>query len=231
MKHVFVETNWLFWYAAPEHRRLRDAVRLLERAEAGEMRLHIPSVCLTEARATIPRRFKQRSENPDTQAIKKYLAWAKLHGRIADDEDATVRRILDRFDSMVRSELDRLEATLDETIAALRSNPAIEVFALDDEMLERAIALGASELELEPYDQAVLAGVLVRGSRLRRDGATEVSFCELDGDLQPWDKRGNAKQPLTRMYDEAGIWVYGDFELAEPPPDWWLARFGPASNG
>jgi len=86
-------------------------------------------------------------------------------------------------------------------------------------------------LELEPYDQAVLAGVLVCGSRLRRDGATEVSFCELDGDLQPWDKRGNAKQPLTQMHDDAGIWVYGDFELGEPPPDWWLARFGAASSG
>ncbi|MFS8066156.1 MAG: hypothetical protein ACMG6S_07270 [Byssovorax sp.] len=225
MRHVFVETNWLFWYAAPEHRKLRDAVRLLERAEAGEMKLHLPSVCIAEARATIPRRFKQRSESADTQAIKKYLAWAKLHGRIADEENATVRRILDRFDSMVRTELDRLDATLDEALAALRSNPAIEVFALDDEMLERAIDLGASELGLEPYDQAVLAAVLVRGSRLRSTGATEVSFCELDGDLQPWDKRGNAKQPLTRMYNDAGIWVYGDFELAEPPPDWWLARF------
>jgi predicted nucleic acid-binding protein len=141
MKHVFVETNWLFWYAAPEHQKLRDAVRLLERAESGEMILHLPSVCLTEARATIPRRFKQRSESPDTQAIKKYLAWAKVHGRIADDEDAIVRRILDRFDSMVQTELDRLDSTLDATLAALRSNPAIEVFALDDEMLRRRLGI------------------------------------------------------------------------------------------
>lgn len=209
---------------------MRDAVRLLERAQAGEMMLHLPSVCLTEARATIPRRFKQRSESPDTQAIKKYLAWAKLHERISDDEDAVVRRILDRFESMVRTELDRLDATLQATLAALRSNPVIEVFALDDEMLERAIDLGASELDLEPYDQAILAAVLVRGSRLRSGGATEVFFCELDSDLQPWDKRGNAKQPLTQMYDDAGVWVYDDFELEEPPPDWWLAQRAVASR-
>lgn len=94
------------------------ALRLLERAEAGEVRLYLPSVCMTEARATIPRRFK-RSENPDTQAIRRYLAWAKLHGRITDDEDATVRRTLDRFDSMMRTELDHLDATLDATFAAL----------------------------------------------------------------------------------------------------------------
>lgn len=224
MKHVFVETNWVFWYAAPEHRRLPGAVSLLERAESGEMMLHLPAVCLSEARATIPRRFKQRGEGPDTQAIKRYLAWAKLHHRIADDEEAIVRRILDRFDSMVRAELDRLDRTLQDTLLALRSNPAVEVFALDDEMLERAIDLGASDLELEPYDQAVLAAVLVRASRLKYEGATDIAFCEMDRDLQPWDKRGNAKQPLTRMYDDAGVWVYGDFELAEPPPDFWLAR-------
>lgn len=224
MRHVFVETNWVFWYAAPAYRRRSDAVRLLQRAEAGELLLHVPSVCLTEARATLPRRFKTRSELQDVAALWQHLAWVKLQGQVTEDEDATVRSVVGRFESLVQSELARFDATLDATLSALRHSAGVDVFALDDEMLERAIDLGASDIDLEPYDQAVLAAVLGRGSRLRREGATHVSFCELDRDLQPWDKRGNAKTPLTALYDEAGVWVYGDFEIDEPPPDWWLSR-------
>src|SRR5437667_413829 len=50
MKHVFVETNWVVAYAAPAHLQLPAALSLAERAAAGELRLYIPSVCLTEAR-------------------------------------------------------------------------------------------------------------------------------------------------------------------------------------
>jgi len=43
-----------------------------------------------------------------------------------------------------------------------------------------------------------------------------------DADLQPWDKRGNAKQLLTKLYDEALVWVYGDFGMNAPErPDGW----------
>ncbi len=214
MKHVFVETNWVVGCAAPEHRQVPAARRLLERANAGELRLHLPAVCLTEARATIPRRFRRRSESED---IREYITWARARGRLDRGEDATVRRILDLFDAKVRAELGGVGAAL----SALRAHRGVEVFALDDEMLDRAIELGASDLELEPYDQAVLAAVLVRSTRLARDAQTDVVFCELDRDLQPWDKAGHAKQPLAQLYDDARVWVYGDFELIEAPPDWW----------
>jgi len=48
-------------------------------------------------------------------------------------------------------------------------------------------------------------------------GVDDVSFCELDGDLQPWDKNGRIKQPITGLYDSAGVWVYGDFAMESPP--------------
>ena len=50
----------------------------------------------------------------------------------------------------------------------------------------------------------------------------DLSFCEVDADLQPWDKNGNPKQPLTQLFDHAGVWVYGDFGLSSPerPADW-----------
>jgi hypothetical protein len=89
-------------------------------------------------------------------------------------------------------------------------------------MLERAIDLAQTDLSLEPFDQAILAAILGRAEKLRSQGETELCFCVTDADLQPWDRRGNAKQLLTKLYDEALIWVYGDFGMSAPErPDNW----------
>jgi hypothetical protein len=53
MRHVFVETNWVFDYAAPGHHKSLDAVALLDRARANDLQLHLPALCLTEARHVI----------------------------------------------------------------------------------------------------------------------------------------------------------------------------------
>jgi hypothetical protein len=50
MRHVFVETNWVFDYAAPGHHKVPEAVTLLERARTRQLQLHLPALCLTEAR-------------------------------------------------------------------------------------------------------------------------------------------------------------------------------------
>lgn len=215
MQHVFVETNWVVGYAAPAHRRQSDAEALLARAGSGALRLYLPSVCLTEARATIVRKFQPRNE---ADAVRRFLAWAGRKGEITVDEAGTTRRVLDKFEHWVRTDLEALSNRLD----SLRQHPGLEIFAPDDEILERAVTLGATDIELKPFDQVILAAVLVRAERLRAEGASEICFCELDADLQPWDRKGNAKPTLTHLYDEAGIWVYGDFELLEPerPPNW-----------
>ena len=89
-------------------------------------------------------------------------------------------------------------------------------------MLERAVHLSTMDLQLKPFDQAILAAVLVRAEDLRNAGAADVCFCEKDSDLQPWDKRDEAKQPLTNLYDESAVWVYGDFSLRAPDrPEIW----------
>jgi hypothetical protein len=151
--------------------------------------------------------------------LRKYVAWALDTKHMSDRDAATVRQAVEGFEVKVRRELASLTSTLDSV--RLRGD-AVEVFGLDQEMVERAVDLGASDLNLEPYDQAVLAAVLVRASRLRDQGELDVCFCERDRDLQPWAERGNAKQPLARLYDEAHVWVYGDFELESPerPADW-----------
>jgi hypothetical protein len=83
-------------------------------------------------------------------------------------------------------------------------------------MLARTIELSTVNLDLKPFDQAILAAVLVKAEQLRNMGAEDLSFCELDSDLQPWDKRGNVKQPLKSLYDSARLWVYEDFLMESP---------------
>ena len=122
-------------------------------------------------------------------------------------------RVLDRYESTVRRELDGLETRLQFLLA----RSGIEIFPLNGEMLRRTVEMSTQKLDLKPFDQAILAAVLVRAEALRIAGADDISFCELDGDLQPWDKNGRAKQPLRALYDAAGVWVYGDFALESPP--------------
>jgi hypothetical protein len=210
MKHVFVETNWVVAYGAPAHLRLPTALTLAQRAAAGEFRLYIPSVCLTEARYPIRTKFHPRLP---ADSIRKYLVWATTEGTLNTEDSGTVRRVLDQYEAAVLEELEGL----DERLTSLRNHPGVEVFPLRDEMLVRAVELSTQNLDLKPFDQAILAAVLVRAEALRDQGADDVSFCELDGDLQPWDKNGRSKQPLTGLYDSAFVWVYGDFAMENPP--------------
>jgi hypothetical protein len=205
VKHVFVETNWVVGVAAPAHHKLEDAEDLLRRATAGEVRLHLPAVCLTEARFTIPRKFQPRTE---AKAIRTFVAWAKDIGRLTASEDEVVRRAVDMFESSVRAELNALASFSENTSMAGCDRSASSV--------------APSELDLEPFDQAILAAVLVRAEVLYAQGSADVFFCQRDGDLRPWDRHGSAKQHLARLYDASRVWVYEDFALAVPlrPADW-----------
>jgi len=206
MKHVFVETNWVVAYAAPEHQRLPAALSLAQRAADGELRLYLPSVCLTEARYPIRSKFHPRLA---ADPVRAYLKWAVASGRAQSDDVMIVRRVLDQYERTVAAEL----RDLDERLQSLLTQPGIEVFALRSQMLDRAVELANKDLDLKPFDQAIL----VRAEALRDEGANDISFCELDRDLQPWDKDGRAKQPLAALYDVAHTWVYGDFALENPP--------------
>jgi hypothetical protein len=82
-------------------------------------------------------------------------------------------------------------------------------------MLERALSLSIENLDLHPFDNAILAAVLIRSEEIRaQDQKNELFFCTLDSDLQPWDKNGNMKPLLKRLYDDTSVSVYGDFEMS-----------------
>jgi hypothetical protein len=197
-------------YATPAHLQLPTALGLAQSAQSGELRLYIPSVCLNEARHPIRKKSNPRNS---ADAVRRYLAWATTGGTINPQESETVRRVLDGYENAVLADLD----AIDKRIGKLREHPGIEVFPLNDQMLVRAIDLSTENLDLKPFDQAILAAVLVRAEALRDSGEGDVCFCELDGDLQPWDKNGHGKQPLAALYDSARVWVYGDFAMENPP--------------
>lgn len=119
--------------------------------------------------------------------------------------------MFDKFDGLVANELTKVAERLD----MLASHPGLNVFPLSEQMLERQITIGAMGLSLKPYDLAVLAAVLVKSEELLQEGHLWTGFCELDSDLQPWDKSGTRKPILSDLYDNSRVWVYGDFLLEE----------------
>lgn len=103
MRHVFVETNWVFGYAAPAHHKRLDAVELLQWSRAGEVRLHLPAPCLTEARQPISTKCQPRQE---ADAVGRFLLRARSEGTVSPQQDRMTREVLDRFEQQVHMELD-----------------------------------------------------------------------------------------------------------------------------
>ncbi|MBE9098228.1 hypothetical protein [Vacuolonema iberomarrocanum] len=216
---VLVETNWVVDVTAPAHLQSPQAIHLLQRADAGELQLFVPAICLAEARETVPRRFTPRSRSED---LRKFVRWARDEGRIRLEDAEAAFRVFNQFDGLVANELTKIS----ERLNGLASHPGLSVFPLSEPMLERQVFVGAMGLSVKPYDLAILAAVLVKSEELQQDGYPWVGFCELDSDLQPWDKAGARKSILSDLYDSSRVWVYGDFLLEEIDelPESWLTQ-------
>jgi len=209
MRHVFVETNWVVACAAPAHHKIPAALDLLQRAAREELTLHVPAISIAEARRPISERFQSRTE---AERIRQYLLWARDEKVITPENEVVVRTVLDQMEGRVKADLAKIE----ETLRSLSEAKGVAVFDITQSMLTLCTELSYTKLGLQPFDQAILAAVLVRAEDLTKEGVTETEFCELDADLQPWDKSSNAKPLLTELYDRRRIWVYGDFLLQSP---------------
>lgn len=99
MRHVFVESNWVFGYAAPAHHKAPGAVALLERSREGELRMHLPAPCITEARRPILSKCQPRQE---ADAIRRFLLRAKAEQTISHQQERITSQVLDRFEQQVR---------------------------------------------------------------------------------------------------------------------------------
>lgn len=154
MRHVFVETNWVVAFAAPAHHKLQvsAAAELLERAAAKEIFLHLPSVCISEARRPIQERFQVRNE---ADRLRRFLLWATGEGHITSEDNAVTRTVLDKMEGFVKRDLGLLE----DTLASLKQKPGLEIFDINQTMAQRCTELSFRPLGLEPFDQMILASV------------------------------------------------------------------------
>ncbi len=209
MHHVFVETNWLHDYAAPAYHKVPEAVTLLERAQRGELILHIPNVSFAEARQSI----QMKCQPVDGPGIHRYIRWAHSNGELNEEQAREAHELAERYIQSINRELSAVPSILKE-VAGL---PCVRVFAFDDEMLGLANQLALTKVAQKPFDHAILAGILVCSSRLWNQGERGISFAEIDSDLKPWGPKGAPKNDLRKLYDDAHVWVYGDFTLQFPP--------------
>jgi hypothetical protein len=115
---------------------------------------------------------------------------------MSEVESTAVRAAVNKYESAIKRDLDRLDYTI-RTLAGL---PYVRVFGLDDAMLARSTELALAGIAPEPFDQAILAGVLVSARRLWDSGEREISFCEQDGDLQPVWQVGRKQAPAQRRF-------------------------------
>jgi hypothetical protein len=218
MVHIFVETNWVVDCCAPAHNQVPAAADLLRRAGIGEIQLHLPAICLTEARHPLSQKFQTRLE---CERVRRYVTWALAQNRIRREDATTVRDLIEQMEYAVRNELRAMEQTLRQ----LAASRGLQVMPYDAAMMERALEYGFLLPELKPYDQAVFASVIVGAEALLKAGEREMFFSELDSDLQPWDRNGARLEKLATIYDEANVWVSGDYLLQSPPaPEGWHNR-------
>lgn len=209
MRHVFVETNWVVDWGAPAHLRHAAALELEEKAAKGDVFLHVPAFCLSEAK----RRIRTLHPKLAREAVGSFLPWAHRAGYITKEAETTVRQVLGEMDSRVKNDLD----VLNNRLGALRALPGIDVFPLDEEMLEYGFEIDDSDLgQLQPIDKTILSSVLVRSRQLAGQGVETSAFCEKDRHLQPWDKDSKPKATLAKLYGDHRIRVYSDYALTVP---------------
>lgn len=127
-----------------------------------------PAFCLAEARSRIPEGAAVKKE---ADALRNFVRWAR-RDRVTEDEAKVVHKVLNQMENAVAHDLARL----DEWLTDLLSRPGVEVYPLTEAMHLRSLDLSLhGPADLESFDQAILAAVLVRADELRASGT--VPYC------------------------------------------------------
>jgi hypothetical protein len=176
----------------------------MDSARDGGIRVYIPACCISEAKKTIRLKFQPK----EADRLRGFIQWAFEKKHLDHETAESARTMLSSFEVHIRTGL----ANLNDKLLGICKAAGIEVLRLDDPILDMSLELHFSEIELSEFDRAVLATVLTKGRSLRDIGEADVSFCTLDSDLWPWEKRGGRdRNELKKLYDDAGVLVYPDF--------------------
>lgn len=180
---------------------------LLEHARAGAVKLLIPSICLREGADSVRKKCQPRSAE-----FQKFRRSARTDETLSEADSNIVLEFLKLYDAEVSRQLRAIDRRLDELV----NWPGVEIFALNDAMLARAIDLRHTPevQQLKPFDEAILAAVLVQTEEVRKLGAADVRFCTLDTDLWPRSRKTGAIRPgLQKLYEDAGLRIQADFSV------------------
>ncbi|HSR96607.1 MAG TPA: hypothetical protein VLM79_06010 [Kofleriaceae bacterium] len=91
--HVFVETNWVVDVVAPSLSRNPDAVALYQRARRDEIVLHLPAICVLEAKKVV----KERRIRSDLEAIRSFVRDRKDSAELDEPTANAAFDVLSRF--------------------------------------------------------------------------------------------------------------------------------------
>lgn len=210
MPRIFVESNWVVEVCSPAFQRSKAALALLDKAAHGEITLHLPGIALHEAQARI--QDKRLPETPK-KILQDFRKWSAAEGSISGAESRVVNEFLNRYSNTVESEIARL----DNRIQQVADAPGVDVFALNDAMLQRALQLRREvQPKLQPFDEAILAGVLVRAAEFGDDGTKRI-FCNMDRDFSPSkNKKPQRESKLITAYQAAKLEFQTHFYLPVP---------------
>lgn len=145
--------------------------------------------------------IRKKCQPREAKGLREFRRWARDRGELTEEESQAAFHFLEKFERSVSTELRALDSRLEQ----LRGCVGVQIFALSEGMLERAIALRTQAPDLKPFDEAILAAVLERADELRQAGATSLSFCTLDSDLRT--------ASLAPLYQRAGLAVHNGFEF------------------
>jgi hypothetical protein len=204
LRHAIVETNFLYnVFRLPSERR-PDAVALFARAQAGEFKLHLPYLCIQEAKHLISKSLPQLLRW--CEELKRFHRYCEGQGT-ARWHFGEVQLLLDSATVEVQQTKDRYRAEIDAFVAAIGDG----VIHGTDEVFASLESL-ALDHELKYNDRLILGSVLVRASQLRARGEAEVYFFSTDiGDLGPTEKRPK----LTACYQACGLQFVQGYEPPE----------------
>ncbi|KIG14312.1 hypothetical protein DB30_06914 [Enhygromyxa salina] len=148
------------------------------------------------------------------RVLQQFRKWAKDQREIDEQTSLAANQFLAKFSDLVTTELARL----DQRISEVQNSSGLEVFALNDAMLDRSISMRTEvpDPQLKPFDETILAAVLVRACELPSD--RRRLFCTLDFDLSPVVRNNNRKH-LKTVYDQAKVEVRTSFDLSDLLPE------------
>jgi predicted nucleic acid-binding protein len=200
VKHVFVETNFLISVLRPFP--ARGAQRLLERAVAGELRLHVPWVALSEVKRTLTRVM---DEDLDFRANMLRYAVQDLQARnVTQGEMQVIQRLADRAKAMHGTALQNIHGNVDALASKVRViNPS-------EAVVKKTLAVFPIK-QLPPFDEMVLGAVLATAEQLHSSGQRELWFCNLNSrDFSP-DR--NTSSSLGNEYTRCGLTYLPSFDV------------------